>query len=173
MTTQRRDNQHRSGFLEWVRGVPDLDSREAGLCAMDIDVIWHQWRDSRDNNGLRRINHLMVIEEKSFGADLTFSQRDTMWITHQLLVNNPAMQVRNVRGQTVWVKHWGYCKLRYSGARPDDSEWIEWNRRRVTMSQLIRILRFDLRPDTLHRMDRRMNHHAKSEKHPVLFGEVA
>ena len=65
------------------------------MCLLDIDIIWHQYRESQDNNGGRKINHLMLIEEKSYSADLTFSQRDTMWITHQILTASKAQQVPN------------------------------------------------------------------------------
>lgn len=170
MTAERRDNQHRSGFLQWIRTVPGLDSREAGIAVMDVDIIWHQYRETQDNNGQRKTNNLMIIEEKSFGADLSFAQRDSMWITHQMLRDSRATFVSNARGQMVWVKYWGYFKLRYSGQNPGASLRIEWNKTLISIKQLIGILRFDLRPDNLTQNDRRRSHHAQLEKHPLIPG---
>lgn len=128
---------------------------------MDGDWIVQRYLVHSDRMGARAINHVMFIEEKSNGADLTFGQRDLMFILHQLFrwADRKYKRFKTVRGDWVRVRWWGYFKLRYSGATIEDSEFILWNKRQITLHELEQLLRFELNPRTLRpRSDRR--HHA-------------
>jgi hypothetical protein len=47
---------------------------------------------------------------------------------------------------------------------------MEWNRKRITVEQLEKLLRFDIDPITFKKMDWRDNHHTgKGEATPSLF----
>ena len=69
----------------------------------------------------------------------------------------------------VQVKSYGAHLLRISGATPDDSEWIEWDRKEITVEQMVQVLRFDLHPDTLELNDWR-RHKETPPAHPMLDG---
>ena len=132
---------------------------------MDIDFIWHQWFDRKDRIGERTVNHFMLIEEKSRGADLAMHQRDSMWMLHQCMefCDSQRLKVKTVRGDIVAVKWWGYHKLRYSGQTPDQSDWIEWDKTQVTIDELLAILRYELHPIELTPLDDDRRHHANRQ----------
>ena len=161
MTTHRRDGKEQTPFAQWVRGNRRLDSKRCGLSWMDIDWIWHRYLSPIDRLGQRTVNHIMLIEEKGHGADLSFAERDTMWILHQamLYADKCSLKFRTARGDKLAVRFWGYHKLRYDGVDLLDSGVILWDKEAITLRQLEAVLLFDLSPRTLEpRSDRR--HHA-------------
>lgn len=131
---------------------------------MDIDWIWHQYRTTKDRIGKREVNHIMLIEEKSNGADLTFSQRDTMFLLHQALRRIDGfknLKLKTVRGDKVRVRFWGCFKLQYEGLCLNDAAWIKWNFHDITIEQLEAVLRFELSPITLMPLSDRRHHPPK------------
>ncbi len=158
MTIKRRDGRTVSGFSEWTRNNPRLDSRRAGVSLMDIDWIWHQYLVEHDHMGKRTVNHILLIEEKSNETDLTFAEKDTMWLIHQALKAADGKKFLTARNDKVIVRFWGYYKLRYDGETLDTTSQIYWNKRQIDLGQLEKILLFKVNPDTLSpRSDRR--HH--------------
>ncbi len=158
MTSPRRDGKEQTPFSEWVRNNPRLDSRKFGVANQDIDWIWHQWLASCDTIGDRTINHILLIEEKSHGADLSPSERDVMFLIDQVLRKTTTQRLTTLRGDRVNVRIWGYFKLRYSGETILSSNTVWWNKRIITVDQLEEILRFEVDPRTMQpRSDRR--HH--------------
>jgi hypothetical protein len=153
-----------SPFAEWTRGEPRLESTREGLASADIDWIWHRFKI----NGERGKEHIMLIEDKSHWADVSPSQRDTLIKVHQMIPHRRAIPVLNNRGQTVLVRFWGYFKLRYDGDPFERSTRIEWNNKPISIKQLVGILRFEIDPVTLVRMDPRFHHH-HPEKTPAMF----
>ncbi len=149
MTAPRRDMRPGTPFSDWVRHNPRLDSKEFGLCNQDVDWIWHQYRTIKDGVGSRTINHVLMIEEKSYSKCLEFSQRDTMYLVHQALSAADNKRFRTARGDRVLVRFWGYFLLRYSGTCLNCATEIWWNKRRVDTTTLESILRFDLDPVAL------------------------
>lgn len=165
-------------FSSWVREHPALESRQ-GFVFMDKDLTAH--RVVR-NNG-REFECLMFIEVKTRGADLTPSQRATMHIVGMGFRNRNntptkkrVMQVGHrcheaycpLKKRWVEVRYFGFHLLRLSGTTPDDSGWIIWDKRPVTKTVLIDLLRFDRDPDTLNVMDWRI-HHKKMEQAELPF----
>jgi hypothetical protein len=155
-----------------VRSNPGLDSAK-GFTFMDKDIICHRFKTDHG----RSLQYLMMVEVKTRGAQLSDSQRDTIWIIDQLLRNRkdtPTKKTdrRQVEGVVTMVKSFiqrgevrarvfGYHVLRLSGDSPDDSAEITWDSRRITLEQLVGLLRFDLDPDNLLPMDNR-SHHTKA-----------
>jgi hypothetical protein len=163
MTAPRRDGQHLSGFSKWTREEPRIASR-LGYAMLDIDFVWHQWLAREDRIGQRTVNHLMLIEEKSRGKDLQMSQRDTMYLIDQAMTDcdKRRLMVRTIRGDKVRIRWWGYHKLRYAGDAPDTSEWITWDKKPVSLDELVAILRFELNPRNLKPLDDRRHHPPKT-----------
>jgi len=53
------------------------------------------------------------------------------------------------------VHCYGVHKLRLSGPTPDQSDRITWDNKSIDTEQLIKVLRYDLSPDTLKPMENR------------------
>lgn len=167
MTTPRRDGRIGSPFSDWVRTNPRLDSKKFGVCNQDIDWIWHQYLVAEDTIGKREVNHIILIEEKASASDLSNQQRDTMFLVHQALAIADGRKLMTARGDKVMVRFWGYYKLRYSGSCLVCSSELWWNKRPITLETLERVLRFELRPDTLAPLSDRRHH----IKRLPLFGD--
>lgn len=174
MTQQMRNGQHRSAFSKWLRETPELDPQKgSGLSIIDIDWCIHQFRDVVDSGGSREVQNMMFVEEKTHGAECSPPQRDTLHAAAQLIHSHVSRQPHRtviksqMTGQKVLLRNWGFHLLRFSHSGPMDSVWIEWDRKRITLKQLIEILRFELSPLTLNPRDERRHHGgAKQSKMP-------
>jgi hypothetical protein len=164
------------GFDSWVRANGSLDSVKASLCITDIDFIVHQYRECGDKNGTRLINSMMLIEVKSHGSSMPSAQADTLNKLDQMLRRAPGQnrgsvhEVIDERGNAVQVTYYGLHVLTFSGIGPDDSEEIRWDGKKIEKTELERLLRFELHPDTLRVRDvtARRHHSNKSNQYPLL-----
>lgn len=167
-----------TAFGRWIRNNPKMRSNE-GYCVTDLDMTISEYKTVHQfKSGYSRdFQLLMDIEIKTMGADVSPAQRDTLHIRNQLMRNrrqtptkglffqagnaNEVFSVMN--GRKIIVRCYGVHLLRFSGLGPDDSEWISWDQKTITVDQLTGLLRFDLDPDTLTPIDLR-NHHLHVSK---------
>jgi len=158
-------------FSQWVRRHPELDSGD-GFSTSDLDIVWHKFRTERG----RDFQLLMIIEVKTMGGKISLAQRDTLIQLDQLVRNRRATPTKpkeknplqsgtgphktfsTMVKRNIAIKAFGVHLLRFSHTNPRDSEWIDWDYRKITEDQLIQILTFDLDPDTLRPMDWRSHH---------------
>lgn len=156
-------------FCAWIRRQPDLDSRTLGLTVNDIDLTLHRYKSHVDGLGTRDVQFLMNVEVKTRGALPDFSQRETLWFTHQRLRTNGIQKMKPVYGSSghklVW--HFGVFVLSLSGQDPDDSKHIEWLAFNedgklkgvlVTTDELRAILGMTVDPQTQRKIDLRRHH---------------
>jgi hypothetical protein len=152
----------------WIRSHPELDSGR-GLVVMDKDLAFQRYKTSFG----RDFQCFMFVEVKTHGKKLGDSQRDTMHLLDQLLrtdrntptkrrrmhCNNIPRRVYSVASKK-WIepKAFGVHLLTLSGSTPDDSLEIRWDKKVITREMLIGILKFDINPDTLQKMDWRIHH---------------
>jgi len=173
-------------FDTWVRQHPDLESIKDGIVITDGDKWVHRYAVRTGGAADRSVQYLMSVEVKTFERDLSDSQRDTLAIINALLRTTPWKEQRlggrlisdhaqNTRivysvlnGRRVQILCYGIHKLRLSGGTPDDSEWMTWDDKKITTAQLVGLLRFDLHPDSLRKMENRHHKHTP-EPHPVLW----
>jgi hypothetical protein len=175
-------------WKKWIRNNPHLDSMEHGLSLMDTDMWVHKFgqRRTRVPGWDRDIQYLMKIEVKTNGADITAAQRDDINLIDNLLRTKPWKEHRvngqlvpghpqNVRevfskraGKKIRVICHGYHILRMSHETPGCSEWLLWDGREVTKEQVVRILRYELDPDSLRPLEHR-EHKKLLENQPTLF----
>lgn len=172
MTTPHRSEAPATPFSAWLRYNPNLDSRTKFLSCHDCDMWVHRYSVGEDG---RRLNHIMLIEVKTWGKQSERAQVDTLMVVDQLLRFGTRRYVRSVKlkgitgsVRTVWS--WGVHTLRMSDGRPDESEWLEWDGKRISVSTLEAIIRFDLRPDTMVKLETRRHHLLPSTP---LFDRVA
>lgn len=169
----------------WIRNHPELDSKRDGIVISDSDKWVHRYLVRTKGADPREVQYLMLIEIKAHGACEDDSQSDTLAIVNQLLrtvawkfqrdagrfISGHPHNVRVVfspySGRNIQVINYGKHLLRLSGLTPDDSEWMTWDAKPINASQLVKLLRFDLLPDSLnpneHRRRKRIN------RNPVLF----
>lgn len=73
-------------------------------------------------------------------------------------------------GRAVGLRMFGGHLLQLSGADPVTSDRMQWDRKVITLEQLIGLLRFDLDPDSLAVMDWRRRYSAFDGVAPLLEG---
>lgn len=171
-----------TAFSQWIREHPELDSKKHGLSISDLDWVIHQYKEPEDSrNGSRKINNLMLIEEKRFGAEKSFAQDDTLFhildgllksITNEKQRSKRAShgKILNARGEYVQVRYYGLHLLQFSGSGPEDSETIHWDEKLITKDDLVQLLRFEIHPMTLRKRDTtERRHHLNKNSVTPLF----
>lgn len=165
----------------WIRRHEQLDSRQQCLCISDSD-LWILRYGTRKHSGVDRdCMYLMLVEIKTHGADISDTQRDLLHIVNQVLRSKPWSEDRdagrflpghqqNIRSHIVesWAARkkvqlmcYGVHKLQLSGADPDSSEHIRWDNKLIDVQTLLRLLRFELSPDSLRLMEDRSHKRVK------------
>lgn len=177
MTKPRFDGGD-SPFGDWLRKQPFLSSQH--FVASDVDWMMHRYRPEVDRQGTREINYMMFLETKTYCAELSKSQHETLWFHHQLLNKRRRLAlVGGANRRAVW--HFGVSLLTMEGDHPTDGE-LFWGRfafdgsiSRVPICerQLIQLLRFDIEPNHLRSMNARRHHKTQAieitEKSPLGF----
>lgn len=170
----------------WIRSNEHLDSRRACLCIGDSDLWVQRYGTRLTPKGVdRAVQYLMLVEIKTHGGRLNPAQRDLLLIVNDLLrtkawkdqreagafVTGHQQNVRVVHSRInqrwVMIHCYGVHLLQLSGSTPEDSETIRWDRKQITRQQLTELIRFDLSPDTLRRMEHRS--HKRRVEAPRLF----
>jgi hypothetical protein len=153
-------------FSAWMRRQPALDSIAFHLYSTDRDFTNHSYRDNVDGLGPRRVQLMQAIEVKTRGGMPNDFQRQTKFFEHQLL--NQKRRLRCcLEGDTKCVWHFGYHILSLPGEDPDEFPLLTWvsfdasgalRGRTIPTADLVRILGFQLRPDTLEPLRLRRHH---------------
>lgn len=136
-----------------MRNHPDLDSSN-GIVRTDTDHTILRFKTHRQG---RDFQLLMDIEVKEFGAISREDQRDILAFNHQLKSatgrNINGAKTRTTRNlfsvlnnRIVRVRYLGWHLLRFEKSSPNDSDWMEWDHKRITKDQLVSILSMDVDP---------------------------
>lgn len=176
-------------FDRWIRNCSELDSSpfKAALAIFDCDLLIHKYVTPTDKLGTRKLQAMMFVEVKSHGSVLTPSQRDTLYIFNQILRNRkrtptkpkipqqaetlPNAVYSPYNDEIITLRGFGGHWLQMSNNDPVDSEILKWDKKRITYEMLIGILRFDLDPDSLKKLEWRRHH--KQDPTPTLFDKTA
>lgn len=163
MTAPRRDGSEEA-WNAWIRMNARLDSRKIGLSIQNPDLLVHRYMVTRDRVGTRELQHIMWVEVKAFGAEVPYAQQDTLALVHELLRTPKAGRILHLPGwQTPRrVRAWGVHILRLSGADPGSSDWMLWDGKTITSTDLEDLLLFERDPYSLAPRDER-RHHTPSE----------
>lgn len=169
---------HESSFGRWIRNNPELDSRK-GYCISDQDYWIHKYKICEN----RDFQCIMLVEIKIMGMKLSSAQRNLLHFVNQLMRNRKQTPTKELKWQNsdsitqeysllmdkyVYIKAFGVHILTFSGLGPDDSDWIMWDNKKINISQLTDLLKFNLDPDTLKPLDLRY-HHPKNKKFGSLL----
>lgn len=162
---------------------PDLESGRHTLAVTDADMIFHRWKANVDGLGTRRVQLAMWVEVKTFGAELTESQHETLFFHHQSLsTQGKTVSVKTLRGDVRAFWHFGVYVLRLPGAEPDETGCIWgvfnpdgtitwWESMAPHLKSLNELLRFDLRPDRpIERISLRRHHKTRRIERQVITG---
>lgn len=116
MTRQRNDS-HSTEFGMWLREQPSIDS-QLGYVATNIDYMWTNYKTG----------DWMLIEEKRYGSDVSFCQRDLMQRLHNVCL--PDKQYKGIH------------LIVFENTSPADGKiWLD--RQEITPEQLVAFLRFE------------------------------
>jgi len=147
----------------WIRNHDQLDSKN-GIVRFDVDILLHRFKTFQDNKGVRDIEFMMFIEVKTFNADLTLSQRDTLGILNQFLRNRcqnmhsePRRQITGqppkvysrAKQKEIPIRMLGGHLLQLSGSNPDDGDCMYWDYRQIDKEMLVDLMLFNRDPDNL------------------------
>jgi hypothetical protein len=189
MTTPRRNPEHETAFSRWVRRQPGLDSTEYQLSITDNDLWVHRF--SRRIERLVApvtpiIEHVQLLEIKTFGADVPFAQRDTFDVINLMLRR---VSVRNGRrwpitipdnrhpGRKRQVRWCGIHLVQLSTDDPDTSDRIVWDGKYdiIDKQTLLELIRFERDPDYPDRLLDTRRHHVRPRREwPLaLFKDAA
>lgn len=153
-------------FSAWLRAEPALDSIQCHLYATDRDYTTHSFRDNVDALGPRRVQLMQALEVKTRGGMPNAFQQQTKFFEHQLLNQKRRLQC-SLDGDTKVIWHFGYHILSLPCDRPDEFPMVTWVSftesgalygRTISTADLIRVLKFELRPDTLEPLKLRRHH---------------
>lgn len=171
-------------FKQWMRGHPGLLS-EDGLCVFDIDFLVHKFKvPFDDKRKTRQVQCMMMVEIKTFGADLRPAQEDTMRILSMVMRNRRTNEHRKttIRKQIgglankvyssmlrreVSLRLYGVHVLQFEKTSPLNG-WMKWDGKLIIEDQLVGLLNFDIDPDSMLPIDFRRHHKAKQT--PLLDG---
>lgn len=161
--------------LSWIRQCDALDSAD-GFVMTDVDVIVHRYMtevwdaQSQREGRARQIKAIMGVEIKTRNADVEWSQSQTLWQLHRTIKKSLV-----VEEEQLTIRNFGWSFLRLSHTTPDDSERIRWGRFDdtgriiwidITPRQLVRLLSFELHPDSL--SPRIFQRHHKTQEYTEL-----
>jgi hypothetical protein len=182
-----------TAFERWMRNEEELDSG-LGLVRFDLDVLLHRYMRLVDGKGSRDLQIMMFIEVKTLGANVLQSQLDTFSLLSQVLRNRKTNMHQQRHGRhtdavtpvtahskklgkpvTLWLR--GGHLLQLSGTSPVNSSDIRWDWKKISIDDLVGLIRFDLDPDTLKPIDWRRRYadfvHSKKRQQLLSFGESA
>lgn len=176
MTTQRRDGSATPLDL-WISQHPQLDSILARLSITDSDKWIHRYSVRRERgvditDQASYLDHIMLLEIKTYGRDMPMAQRDTFDIVEQILRlatvsggRRRTLTIVDTRkgrvGQKRRVCWLGLHTLKLSGSTPDDSSTIWWDEKIITADKLISLLRMEADPDAPNKKLCTRRHHKK------------
>jgi hypothetical protein len=155
-----------SPFGGWFRNEPRLDSIDCSLSVTDRDYHVHHFKTRIDSVGTRTVQLMMDMELKTRGGLPKWGQHQSLFFEHQLL-NQKRKLLCSRDGDLKSVWHFGYFVLSLLGDRPEPDSYVTWCRfsqhgalvaNTITTDDLIRVLRFDIRPDTLEPLELRRHH---------------
>lgn len=129
MTRLHNGHQEATPFSHWLRGLPNKLSSQY-ISNQNLDYVWHNYR----------LNYLLTIEEKRYGAIAPRAQADTHSIVAQMLHMADGNEVLTLRGRRT-VRYFGHYLITFQQTTPDDGAmWI--NGCPSTRDDLIRLLSF-------------------------------
>jgi hypothetical protein len=153
--TRSRIHGEDSPFGGWLRSRPELPSTH--LVATDLDFSIQRYKTHVDGEGSRDIQSMMLLEVKTRSGKPKESQLETLWLTHRSAETQSRTNPIKFNGKI--LKHPGVSILSLSGQTPDDSIEINWGRftkdrhrpllhwKKINVSQLIKLLNFEIHPD--------------------------
>lgn len=174
-----------------IRNEPTVDSCRVGIVRFDLDILLHRYMFHTDKRGSRDIQAMMFIEVKTNGAVLTLAQRDTLSILSQCLRNRRrninsdkkglhlenhiplAMAYSHVLRRKIALRLFGGHLLQLSGKGLKSSSIIMWDGKRIDVETFWKLIRFELDPDSLRKLDLRRRYSDFSQKElPLEFVEA-
>jgi len=192
MTIGRRDPTFQPPFNQWLQRQPTLDSIKQRIAVSDCDLIVHRYSSRVDklrfefdisSDTRDCVDHVMLVEVKAFGSDLSKSQDDSLFLMDALLryAGNKqgrrrfvTIHDRRMNGFERYVRCYGVHVLRLSAACPDSSDTLWWDEQPIDQLMLLDLLRFDRDPDhPLQSMDTRRHHIVKRNTFGELFKPMA
>ena len=163
--------EDQSPFSVWLRAHPELDSVKRDISTTDCDMIFHRYKTTIDGRKDRLLQAIMLVEVKTNNALIGFAQRDTLGLINFALRLADGRIAKSDSGERFRLRSFGVHYLRMSSTAPDNSEWIKWDGKKIDVDTLVKVLHFDLHPDSLLKEPFR-NHHRPRNMKTLFGGEI-
>lgn len=168
----------------WIRNHSQLQSDD-GIVISDSDKWVHRYAVRTKGQLNRDVQYIMLVEIKTFARKESASQSDTLGIVNQLIrtvawkfqrdsgrfttghPHNVHLVFSSYSGRNVQTISYGKHTLCLSASTPEDSQWMTWDGKRISVDQLVLLLRFDLHPDSMKQNEHRR--HKKINRDITLF----
>lgn len=170
MTKERRHGND-SCFGDWLRHQPDIrSSMPHCITANDVDYILHRYATNNDVIGERNVHLLMHVEAKILGSEPSENQLQTLYFWHQLTrAKRKLIDTKRQTKTSVWSFGVFVCSCPgfYPGDKTETVDWCAFDengnleKQKISIDQLKMILRFDLHPETLQKLNLRRHHKTK------------
>jgi len=183
MTVHRRDGGG-TPFGDWLRQNPRLDSVQHLIAATDVDFLIHKYTPRQERREVDKsyLDLLMLVEVKTFFAEPSYSQRDTLSVIEQLLrlATVKGNRRRTIKINETRIEHLSKSKIRsirwygvhllqLSGDSPANSATILWDKKKISEHHLTSILCLDFDPDyPTRRIDTRRHHRRPAVTLPLF-----
>ena len=136
-----------SEFARWRYEEPELDSHRFGLTVSDIDqVFFHDDEDIKEA-------YILLLEVKTRGKTEMEVHEENIYTLLDAALRLASSKAVSThlwgREEQRRIRYMGWHLLVLSATRPDNSEWMLWDSKHIDKDQLVRMLRFDLDPNTL------------------------
>lgn len=116
-------------FSDWVRALPaPLDSKSVSV--QNLDYIWFHYK----------AGWFIAIEEKRFGGESQYAQRQTHSVVSQMLTLASPAQVNISKFERKRIEYRGYYLIVFEKTTPDDSAWVKINGQVATRIDLLHLL---------------------------------
>lgn len=196
--TRLRNPDRFTDFDRWINAEHGIQPCD-GFYIFDVDKVIHRFKTRPCG---RKVQCMMFLEIKTRNETLSEAQRDSIFMTHQLITTRLWKFSRddngrfdkghhaNIRDAWTWMNRkqhksirlicYGYFVLRMSNGTPADSESMWWgvpsagdfSYHPVTIGQVKSLLSFDIDPVTFRPMDLRRHKIKKIVREPPTLLDV-
>ena len=155
-----KQSTQESAFGRWMRNNPKFGSTIPGIVQSDLDFVILRHTTTRWN---RDFQLMQTVEVKEHGTEPDICKKDILHFFRQLVrvtrknmhdatTDTTIRAYSKKNRRDVLLRFLGVHLLQFQNTGPDDSDWISWDNKRVTLQTLEELIVMDRHPYYIDRM---------------------